>query len=95
MAKLIQGSSKDLGKNLAIYECQRDGEGPQGFWIYDRIAGMNLAMREPDRDKAFVDVIEYWQKRCISAEIEYESLHEKVDAFVSHFIPAELSEREY
>lgn len=94
MAKFIRGSSKVLSKNLSICECERDSEGPEGFWIYDELAGMNLAMREPDRDEAFVRVIEYWQKRCIRAESEYNALHAKVDSFVSQFIPLELRESE-
>lgn len=87
MAKLIQGTGKNLGKNLSICECERDGEGPRGYWLYDEIAGMNLAMREPDRDKAFVKVIEYWQKRCARAEQAYNNLNAKVDSFVSQFTP--------
>lgn len=87
MAKFIQGSSKKLSENLSICECEGDSEGPKGYWLYDEIAGMNLAMREPDRDKAFVKVIEYWQKRCARAELAYNDLQAKVDSFVSQFTP--------
>lgn len=85
MSRLIPGTVKKLSETLSICECTRDAERPQGFWIYDKAAGMNLAMGEPDRDAAFVEAIEYWQKRCLHAEGALNALHTKVDAFVGQF----------
>jgi hypothetical protein len=50
----IEGTYKKLSESLTICECHRDFERPQGFWIYDKIAGRNLAMGNPDRDAPFV-----------------------------------------
>lgn len=88
----IEGSYKKLSESLSICECHRDAERPQGFWIYDKIAGMNLAMGNPDRDAAFVEVITYYQKRLQSTTQELATLQHKVDSFVSQFIEETDSE---
>ena len=89
MGKVISGTWKRLSEKLHICECTRDSERPQGFWLYDEVAGRNLAMGEPDRDKAFVKAIEYWQKRCLRAEGDLSALNAKVDAFVDQFRPVD------
>lgn len=82
----IEGTFKKLNESLTICECHRDSERPQGFWIYDKIAGMNLAMGNPDRDAAFVEVIEYYQKRLQSTTQALNCLQNRVDTFVAQFI---------
>lgn len=93
MSKAIPGSFKKISSDLSICECERDSERPRGFWIYDEIAGMNLAMGEPDRDKAFALAIAYWQRRSARAEQAYNELQSKVDFFVQQFVPADAFDR--
>ena len=86
MSKMIPNTHKQLSETLSICECRKDGEGPQGFWIYDENLGFNVAMRIPDRDCAFVEVITYYQKRLKRTENELITLQQKVDNFVSQFV---------
>lgn len=50
---------------------------------------MNLAMRAPTRDAAFVQVIEYWAKRADKLEAELTDLQKKVNGFVAQVAPPE------
>lgn len=43
-------------------------------------------MGEPDRDKAFVEVITYYQIRFKETERNLVELQERVDKFVSQFV---------
>lgn len=56
-----------------------------GFWLYDDTRGMNLAMRAKTEQAAFIDALEYYQKRLLFVEKEYNDLKTKVDAFVGLF----------
>jgi hypothetical protein len=90
----IEGTFKKLSESLTICECHRDFERPQGFWIYDKIAGRNLAMGNPDRDAAFVEAIEYYQKRLQSTTEVLNDLQHRVDTFVAQFIDSNECEGE-
>lgn len=86
MAKLMQGSIRKLSESLSICECTKDTERPQGFWIYDTIAGHNLAMGNPDRDLAFTECITYYQQKLTKTQNELTELQNKVNAFVNQFV---------
>jgi hypothetical protein len=60
MSKIIQHSV--LTDTLGLTECR------DGFWLYDKTRGMNLAMRSETEQAAFVKAITYYQKRL--AEVE-------------------------
>lgn len=57
---------------------QRDG-----YWLWDKTRGMNLAMRSKSERDAFVEALQYYQKRLTTVEFLYKNLNEKVDAFVN------------
>ena len=81
MGKTI--SSTVLSETLCISECT------DGFWLYDKTRGMNLAMRAKTKDDAFVRALEYYQDRLTRVEAEYKLLKSKVDSFVEQFIEDE------
>ena len=68
-----------LSPTLSISECH------DGFWIYDKTRGMNLAMRAKTRDAAFVEVITYYQERLKKMESSYADLTKRVEDFVTQF----------
>ena len=78
MAKTI--SHEILSETVAITECT------DGWWLYDKTRGMNLAMRAESRDAAFLAAITYYQRRLIEVETSYRTLRRKVDCFVGQFV---------
>ena len=78
MAKTI--SHEILSETVAITEC------PDGWWLYDKTRGMNLAMRAKSRDAAFMQAIGYYQRRLIEVENGYSTLQRKVDCFIGQFV---------
>ena len=41
-----------------------------GFWLYDKNRGMNLAMRAPSERDALIGALEYYQARLNTVEAE-------------------------
>ena len=78
MAKTI--SHEILSESVAITECT------DGWWLYDKTRGMNLAMAAESRDAAFMAAITYYQRRLIEVESRYRTLRRKVDGFVGQFV---------
>ena len=70
-----------LTDTLTLSECK------DGFWLYDKVAGMNLGMRCDTEEQAFVDALTYYQKRLTQVKGGLKSLSEKVELFVSQFVP--------
>lgn len=82
--------SQKLNDSLYLSERYPDSEcRTNNWWLHDKRAGMNLAMRAPTRDAAFVSVIEYWAKRSLKLEAELKELRSKVDSFVGQFAEPE------
>ena len=69
-----------LTDTLTLSECK------DGFWLYDKVVGMNLGMRCKSPDDAFVKALTYYQKRLTVSEERYTKLLEKVENFVSQFV---------
>ena len=80
MAQKVIRSIK-LTDTLALSECK------DGWWLYDKVIGMNLGMRCKSPDDAFVEALTYYQERLTLAEGNLRSLSEKVEIFVSQFVP--------
>ncbi|OTE92244.1 hypothetical protein B1K96_15385 [Escherichia coli] len=78
MSKVIKYNV--LSKSLSISECT------DGFWLYDESRGMNLAMREKTAEAAYLQALEYYQKRLKEVENDYNNLKAKVDHFVGQFV---------
>ena len=69
-----------LTDTLTLSECK------DGFWLYDKVAGMNLGMRCKSPDDAFVKALTYYQKRLTVSEERYTNLSGKVEKFISQFV---------
>ena len=78
MAKTI--SHEILSESVAITECA------DGWWLYDKTRGVNLAMRAKSRDAALMQAIGYYQRRMSEVETRYRTLQRKVDCFVGQFV---------
>ena len=81
MSKVI--NHVQLTPTLALTECK------DGFWLYDKTRGFNLAMRAKTSTDAFVESLEYYQDRLKEVESKYSNLKAKVDSFVSNFVDEE------
>ena len=69
-----------LTDTLTLSECK------DGFWLYDKVAGMNLGMRCDTEEQAFVEALTYYQKRLTVSEERYTNLSGKVEKFISQFV---------
>jgi len=75
----------ELSETLSL--CEYKTGGSKGFWLYDETRGMNLSMRAESETVAFVEALEYYQRRLLTVEAELKSINEKVDAFVAQVRP--------
>jgi hypothetical protein len=80
----------ELGETLTLCEYKAPENwhyqtGNYGFWLYDNTRRMNLAIRAPTAEAAFVKALQYYQKRLLEVEAEHKSLREKVDSFLAQF----------
>lgn len=71
----VKTSELSLSPTLELTECK------DGWWLYDETRGMNLSMRAKSKDAAFVEALEYYQKRVKEVESAYNSLSDKVNTF--------------
>jgi hypothetical protein len=60
-------------------------KGRDGFWLYDETRRMNLSMCALSEISAFMETLEYYQKRLKTVEKELYALHSKVENFVGQF----------
>ena len=70
----------NLTDTLILSECKN------GWWLYDKVVGMNLGIRCKSPDAAFVEALTYYQERLTLAEENLKSLSEKVEIFVDQFV---------
>ncbi|HBC8515324.1 TPA: DUF1033 family protein [Escherichia coli] len=75
MSKVI--NHKELSPTLSMSECT------DGFWLYDETRGMNLAMQAKTEQSAYVEALEYYQRRLQEVENNYKNLRSKVDHFIN------------
>lgn len=80
MGKVIE--HKKLTETLGITECA------DGFWLYDKTRGMNLAMKEKTAQDAFVKALSYYQERLKVVEAERDT-HAKTLGAIAAMFPAE------
>jgi hypothetical protein len=57
----------------------------QKYWLYDKAAGMNLAMRAETEHEAFAEAIGYYQERLAQTKKELKDITKKVDSFLEQF----------
>ena len=65
-----------LTDTLTISECK------DGYWLYDKTRGMNLAMGAETEQDAYVKAISYYQKRCAEIELKKKKLYDNVNNFI-------------
>lgn len=82
--KIIQHNQ--LSETLGLTECK------DGFWLYDKMRGMNLSLRAKTPQDAFVEALHYYQRRLAEVERAHNELTAKVDAFVTQFVPEDQEE---
>ena len=68
--------------------------GAHGWWLWDETRGMNLAIRSATERDAFVEALEYYQKRLLGVEQELKDLKGKVDRFVECVRPSTDNDEE-
>jgi hypothetical protein len=78
MSKVL--NTVTLNKTLQISECT------DGFWLYDKLQGMNLSMQAKTERDAFVEALEYYQNRLTKQEKALGILRSKVEGFVNLFV---------
>ena len=61
-------------------------EWKDGWWLYDKVVGMNLGMRCESPEAAFVKALTYYQERLTQVKGDLKSLSEKVEIFVAQFV---------
>lgn len=61
--------------------------GWDGYWLWDKTQGMNLAMRAKTEREAFVEALKYYQNRQPEIEKELKDLKAKVNRFLSEVLP--------
>ena len=59
-------------------------EQKDGFWLYDKTRGMNLAMRAETEQAAFLEALSYYQKRMKKIESELASLRSAAEIFADY-----------
>lgn len=57
-------------------------EKKDGFWLYDNLVGMNIAMREATEKDAILKALSYYQERLQNVEKSYFGLKGRVEAFM-------------
>lgn len=70
---------------ISLTKCP-EGRGDNGYWLYDKTVGINLAMRAKTEQEAFTKAIEFHQNRYKKIEKEYADLKNKVENFVGLFV---------
>jgi hypothetical protein len=70
---------------VAVKDSFNLSKGRDGFWLYDETRGMNLSMRALSEISAFMEALEYYQKRLKAVEKELCALRSKVENFVAQF----------
>lgn len=53
-----------------------------GFWLYDKTQKMNLAMRATGEREAFIEALEYYQKRLEELQTDHVRLRRELNRFV-------------
>ncbi len=75
-----------LSDTLSLCEYTDPKNGNYGFWLYDEMRGMNVAMRAESEREAFVAAMTYYQGRLKEVETGYSDIQSKVASFVSQFV---------
>jgi hypothetical protein len=64
---------------LSLTECT------DGYYLYDKVLGMNIAMYAKTEQDACIKALLYYQKRLQEVKADYKTLNDKVESFLSQF----------
>ena len=64
---------------LSLHECT------DGYYLYDYVVGMNIAMRPKTEQDAYIEALLYYQKKLQEVKKDYKELDNKVQNFLSQF----------
>jgi len=64
---------------LSLHECN------DGYYLYDYVIKMNIAMYAKTEQDAYIKALLYYQNRFKKLEKEYNTLNAKVEGFISQF----------
>lgn len=77
MGKLVRNTVKT--DTLTLTECT------DGYYLWDNIAGFNIAVHAKDEQQAFIEGLEYYQRYHTKLQKEYKELNNKVNSFLCQF----------
>ncbi len=86
--------NEKINDQLTLTNCSRTyvndkGEekpcGDFGWWLYDEVFGMNLAMRAKSKEKALIEALAWYQERFLKERSEHRKLRKKVNTFLDQF----------
>ena len=77
MAKVIRKVFKI--DTLSLHECTN------GYYLYDYVVCMNIAMYAKTEQDAYIEALLYYQKRLVEVKADYKNLNDKVNNFLSQF----------
>lgn len=70
-----------LTETLSLSECQ------DGFWLYDKVVGMNLAMRAKDEREALTKALTYYQNRYTELKASDNKRREFMESIYESLLP--------
>lgn len=56
-----------------------------GYYLYDYELGMNISMYANAEQDAFIEALEYYQRRLVEVKADYNNLRKKVNSFLVQF----------
>ena len=83
-----QSDSKPATNNEVLFNNQSMSlvKRRDGYWLYDRTRGMNLAMRAKSEAEAYQRALAYYHRRLPQVEEKLKALKYNVETFVSQVV---------
>ena len=83
-AKIINAMGKPI-RNVFKTETFTLTECTDGYYLWDRVRQMNIAMHAKTEQGALIEGLLYYQRRCAKISKDYKELDAKVQSFLSQF----------
>jgi len=77
MGKAIRNVFKT--DTLTLTECT------DGYYLWDKVAGFNIAIHAKSEQQALIDGLDYYQRYHSKLKKEYKELNDKVESFLCQF----------
>lgn len=79
--------SRKLNEHLTLSFVEKTFEHPEGFWIYDKLLGYNVAMYEPSEERAILKVLETYIKSSIAYKKRVDELEKGLTNMYESLFP--------